>query len=304
MPARRGPGSLMYGGPMTLLRWNRRPEGLRAPALVFAFAGWNDAAEAATTALAQTARSLRAERVATVASDELIDYQAMRPTIDLREGAAGEITWPEITVEVARPAGAQRDLLLVRGPEPTYRWRAFCDALLGAAAEVGVTRALGLGALLADVPHTRPVTLTGIATPPSLVEGMAFRPPSYAGPTGIVGVLHAAAAERGLEAVSLWAPVPHYVAGAPNPAGALALVRGLERLTGVAVDARVLEDAVVEHERQVSEAVGRDPAARALVERLEQAADPDLHHGTLPSGDVLATEIERFLRQRGADPEA
>ena len=224
-------------GVVLTLRWEDRPEGLRAPALVFAFGGWNDAAEAASTALAVVGRSLAARRVADVDPDELFDFQSVRPVIDLTEPGPGSLTWPEIVLQEARAPGATRDLLLLGGPEPSSRWRAFCEVVLDGAQELGAARVVGLGALLADVPHTRPAGLTGIASSPSLVEGMAFHAPSYHGPTGIVGVLHQMAAERGLDAVSLWAPVPHYLAGATNPAGALALVRGLERVTGVAIKA-------------------------------------------------------------------
>jgi proteasome assembly chaperone (PAC2) family protein len=250
------------------------------------------------------ARSLSARRVADVEPDELFDFQAVRPVIDLTEPGPGALSWPEILIQEARAPGATRDLLLLGGPEPSSRWRAFCALILDAAQTLGVERVVGLGALLADVPHTRPATLTGIASPASLVEGMAFRTPSYHGPTGIVGALHHAAAARGLDAVSLWVPVPHYLAGATNPAGALALVRGLERVTGVAVKAGALEDAVAEWQRQVSAAVERDPAAQELVERLERAheeQDLDLDPGRLPSGDTLAGELERFLRQRDSE---
>jgi len=292
---------------MLELRWKRRPDDLRAPALVFAFGGWNDAAEAASTALAVVGRSFAARRQADVDPDELFDFQAVRPTIDLSEPGEGVMSWPEIALREARAPGAPRDLVLLGGPEPSSRWRGFCELVLDAAQGLGVELVVGLGALLADVPHTRQATLTGIASPPSLVEGMAFRAPSYQGPTGIVGVLHASAAARELQAVSLWVPVPHYLAGATNPAGALSLVRGLERVTGVAVKAGALEDAVAEWERQVTAAVERDPSAQELVERLERAHDErgesGLDPGPLPSGDVLAGELERFLRQRDGDPE-
>jgi proteasome assembly chaperone (PAC2) family protein len=272
---------------------------------VFALRGWNDAADAASTALAVVGRSLGSTRVATVDPEELFDFQAVRPTIDLADPEGHRLSWPLIELREARAPGAQRDLVLLAGHEPSYRWRTFSEGLLDAALDLGVELVVGLGALIGDVPHTRPVALTGIASSPRLVEGMGFRAPSYRGPTGIVGVLHWMAAERGLDAVSLWAPVPHYLAGAPNPKAALALVRALEGVTGVAVDAGALEDAAGEHERQVAAALERDPAARELVERLEQAADQEapLDPGGLPSGDALAIELERFLRQHGAEPE-
>lgn len=290
---------------MIEFRWNRRPDGLRSPALVLAFTGWNDAGEASSTAIAAVALSLGAERVADVDADELLDYQASRPTVDLTDPGAHTVEWPEMVMWEARVPGARRDLLLLSGPEPAYRWRGFCALVVEEARSLGVELVIGLGSLLAPVPHTRAVTLTGMANPPALVEGMLFRAPGYQGPTGIVGALHSTAADAGLEAVSLWAPVPHYLGGAPNPAAALAIVRGLERVSGVAVGAAALEDAAHDYERQVSEAVERDPAARALVERLEQAAedDPGLDPASMPSADNLASELEQFLRQREAGPE-
>jgi proteasome assembly chaperone (PAC2) family protein len=161
-----------------------------------------------------------------------------------------------------------------------------------------------LGALLADVPHSRPVSVTGIASDESLVERLGLNASQYEGPTGIVGVLQAAATDAGIPAASLWAAVPHYVAVVPNPKGALALLRKLETLVGVTVDATELESSAVDYERQVSRAVEMDPDVQAFVERLERAADeeeatPD--PGELPSGDLLAREFQRFLRQRGAD---
>lgn len=293
---------------MTRLEWESRPEGLRNPALVFAFTGWNDAGDAASSALRVVGESLGARRVAAVDPEEMFDFQAVRPTIDLSESGDGHIVWPEIELLEARAPGAPRDLVLVAGTEPSYRWRTLTELLLGAARELGVTRVVGLGALLAETPHTRPVALTGVAAPPTLVAGMGFRTPTYRGPTGIVGVLHAAAAAAGHETASLWAPVPHYLAGTPNPRAALALVRALEGVTEVAIDAGSLEDAAARHERQVNAAVARDPAAQALVERLEQAADeeeeePPLDPNRIPSADALASEFERFLRQRGNDGE-
>jgi len=162
-----------------------------------------------------------------------------------------------------------------------------------------------LGALLADVPHTRPVSITGMASDQGLIDRLSLQPPTYEGPTGIVGVLHAACAEAGMPSASLWAAVPHYVAVAPNPKGALALLRRLESLVGVTVDASELETAAADYDRQVTRAVELDPEVQAFVERLERAADEEEQsevEGDLPSGDVLAREFQRFLRQRGSGP--
>jgi predicted ATP-grasp superfamily ATP-dependent carboligase len=197
---------------------------------------------------------------------------------------------------------APRDLVLLSGPEPAMRWRTFSKTVIDLAEALGVQMVVLLGALLADVPHSRPVSVTAHATDPALVQRLSLQAPSYEGPTGIIGVLHAACADAGLPSASLWAAVPHYVAVAPNPKGALALLRRLESLVGVTVDATELEDAAGDYERQVTRAVELDPDVQAFVERLERAADEEAgpaDPGNLPSGDVLAREFQRFLRQRG-----
>src|SRR5215210_6883698 len=194
---------------MQPLRWERRPDGLRAPALVCAFKGWNDAGESATAALTFLASALDATRFATIDPEEFVDFQSTRPTVRLRGGLTRHIDWPEFEVYEARIPRAPRDLILLSGPEPAIRWRTF-----------GVQMVTSLGALLADVPHSRPVSVTGIASDESLVERLGLNASQYEGPTGIVGVLQAAATDAGLPAASLWAAVPHYVAVVPNPKGA------------------------------------------------------------------------------------
>ena len=184
------------------------------------------------------------------------------------------------------------------------RWRTFCEKVIELAEAIGVQLVVTLGALLADVPHTRPVSVTGLASDDQLIERLGLQAPTYEGPTGIVGVLQAACQAAGMPSASLWAAVPHYVAVAPNPKGALALVRRLEGLVGVTVDAMDLETAAADYDRQVSRAVELDPEVQAFVERLERAADEESEDqtGDLPSGDVLAREFQRFLRQRGSGP--
>jgi predicted ATP-grasp superfamily ATP-dependent carboligase len=182
------------------------------------------------------------------------------------------------------------------------RWRTFSGIVVDLAEALGTQMVVTLGALLADVPHSRPVPITGLSSDDALVRRLSLPATSYEGPTGIVGVLHAACQEAGLPTASLWASVPHYVAAAPNPKAALALVRRLESLVGVTVDASELESAAADYERQVSLAVQSDPDVQAFVERLEAAAEeeePRLRPQDLPSGDVLAREFQRFLRQRG-----
>lgn len=187
------------------------------------------------------------------------------------------------------------------------RWRAFAAAIVDLAEALGVQIVVTLGALLADVPHTRPVAITGIASDEALAERTALSRSNYEGPTGITGVLHAACAEAGMPSASLWAAVPHYIAATPNPKAALALVRKLESLVGVTVDASELESAVVDYDRQVDLAVQSDDEVRQFVERLEAAAEEaedgtaEASGGKLPSGDTIAREFQRFLRQRGPE---
>jgi proteasome assembly chaperone (PAC2) family protein len=283
------------------LNVERRPE-LRDPVLVCAFRGWNDAAESATTALGLVAAQTGAERFAAIDPDEYFDFQVTRPTVRLREGRTREIQWPELVFSSAGVGPEGRDLVLLAGAEPNLRWRTFCETILALVDDLGIDLVVTLGALLADVPHTRPVNITGIASSPELVERLGFSHTRYEGPTGVVGVLHDTCAKRGLPSVSLWAPVPHYVAGVPSPKATLALVRALEDLVDISFDASDLEEASAEYEQRLDEAVAGEPEVRSLVERLERQIDEEeLEAEDLPSGESIAREFERFLRRRGTD---
>jgi proteasome assembly chaperone (PAC2) family protein len=287
---------------MQPLIWESRPDGLRAPALICAFTGWNDAGDAASSAVTFLGSSLGAERFARMDPEEFFDFQATRPKIELVDGRTRRISWPSLDFYAARVPRAPRDLILVSGPEPSMRWRTFCRHVVDLAEALGTQLVVTVGALLADVPHSRPVPITGLSTDDALIERLGLQQTSYEGPTGIVGVLHGACQEAGMPSASLWASVPHYVAAAPNPKAALALVRRIESLVGVSVDAEDLENAAADYERQVSAAVNSDPEVQAFVERLERAAaeeEPELRPQDLPSGDVIAREFQRFLRQRG-----
>jgi proteasome assembly chaperone (PAC2) family protein len=290
---------------MQPLIWESRPDGLRAPALVAAFSGWNDAGDAASAALTFIGESLGAERFARLDPEEFYDFQSTRPHIGFTADRTREITWPGIEIFAARVPRAPRDLILVQGPEPSMRWQTFCRHIVDLAEVLGTQLVVTMGALLADVPHTQPVAITGLASDESLVAKLGtLTETTYEGPTGIVGVLHTACSEAGLPSASLWASVPHYVAAAPNPKAALALVRKVETLVAVSVDATDLEKATSEYERQVGLAVQSDPDVQAFVERLEQAAQQDagpLGPGDVPSGDALASEFQRYLRQQGPE---
>jgi predicted ATP-grasp superfamily ATP-dependent carboligase len=288
---------------MQPLIWDRRPESLRAPAMVCAFQGWNDAGDAASSAVSFLASSLQARRFARFDSEEFFDYQSNRPSVRFNDEHEREIVWPKVEVLEAHAPRAPRDLVLVQGVEPSLHWQAFSGHIVDLAEALGVQVVVSLGALLGDVPHTRPVSLSGHATDPALMERLGMHGSSYEGPTGIVGVLHQACAQAGLPSASLWAGVPHYVAAATNPKAALALVRRVEGLIGVSVDVSELESAADDYERQVGLAVQSDPDIQAFVERLEQAAEgeEEVVADDVPSGDMLAREFQRFLRQRGRE---
>src|SRR3954469_9432098 len=281
--------------------WEDDPPELRSPALVCAFAGWNDAASAASAALEAVAASLDSEVVARIDPEEFYDFQVNRPTIRLVEGQTRQIDWPANTLLSVRVPTAERDLVLLSGIEPNVRWRTFADAILTAAERLGVEMLITLGALIADVAHTRPVPITGLASDPDLIEQLGMSRSSYEGPTGIVGVVHDACRRKGMTSASLWAAVPHYVAAVPNPKAALALLRRLEGLTGIAVEASELELESEGYEEQIGRAVDANPEIKELVERIEaeQAEQFAEEGGELPSADSIAREFQQFLRQQG-----
>src|SRR5215212_10210207 len=207
--------------------WSDRPT-LRKPVMVCAFNGWNDAGEAASAAVSFIHSSFDAEEVASIDPEEFFDFTAVRPTVRLTDGVTREIDWPFGRLSAAVVPGAEGDLVLFQATEPSLRWRRYTNNLVAAARELDVRMVITLGALLADVPHTRPVSITGLASDDSLMSRLGYERTSYEGPTGIVGVLHHACGQAGLPTASLWASVPHYVAATPNPKVALALVRAFE----------------------------------------------------------------------------
>ncbi|MBF6618723.1 MAG: PAC2 family protein [Patulibacter sp.] len=301
---------------MIPLRWDEQPVGLRNPALVCAFTGWTDAGDAASSAVGVLARRLESELFATVDPELLYTMQPYRPQITISDGVASDLTWPTIELRMAVVRTAARDLLLVSGPEPTMRWQSLSETLVETAQTLGATMVITLGGLLSDVPHTRPVPITGIATDTELIAPIGAMLPDYEGPTGLTGVIHHEAQKRGLEAVTLLAHVPHYVAGIPSPKATLALVEAVELLTQVPVPTSRLRAASERYEQQVSEAISRDPERREMLERLEQMADLrevvgddddeigeiadaqiQLNLGELPTGDVIADDFLEFLRE-------
>jgi proteasome assembly chaperone (PAC2) family protein len=283
------------------LRVHRRQE-LTRPVLIAAFRGWNDGAQAASLAAGYLAKTWSADRFADVDPEEFFDFQATRPHVSLEGGMTRRIDWPETAFYQARPDGLDRDVVLLLGIEPNLRWRTFGDLLIGLVRELGVEMMITLGALLADVPHTRPSPVTGSASDPELVRQLGLSESRYEGPTGIVGVLHDACRNAEIPSASLWVAVPHYVSLTPSPRGAVALCERLGGLIGVDIDVEELEEAAQSYEEQVSEAVASDEETAAYVEELERRADSLEEASTeLPSGDALAAELTRFLREREED---
>lgn len=274
---------------------------LRRPVLVCAFSGWNDGGQGATMAVEHLARTWDATSFADVDPEGFMDFQATRPTVVLDEGLTRRIEWPENVFLHAPIPGADRDAVLLSGVEPSYRWRTFSGLVTGLALDLGVELVVTLGALLADVPHTRPAPVTGAATDPGLVQELGLELSRYEGPTGIVGVLHDACRRAGISSASLWAAVPHYVSLAPSPRASRALVAKLGELLRVEIDVAQLEEAEAEYAKHVSEAVASDPDTQAYVEELERRVDSIerfTEGGQLPSGDSIAAELSRFLRER------
>ena len=286
---------------MDSLTWESDVPELRSPMLVCAFRGWNDAASAASRALGSVAESLDAELVAQVDPEEFFDFQTTRPTITLTEGQARHIEWPENNIYAARVPTADRDIVLLDGTEPNLRWRTFSEGIATAADALGAEMVITMGSLIAEVSHTLPVPITGLASSEELVEELDLEQTNYEGPTGIVGVVHDCCRQLGMTSASLWAAVPHYVAAVPNPKAALALVRRLEGLTGIAVEASDLEDETETYEEQIGRAVAANPEIKELVERIEAEQVEQLgDEGTdLPSADTIARDFQHFLRQQG-----
>jgi proteasome assembly chaperone (PAC2) family protein len=289
------------------LRIDHRPE-LERPILVAAFRGWNDGAQAASLAAGYLAKTWGAERFADVDPENFFDFQATRPHVSLEEGLSRRIDWPETAFYHARPEGLDRDVVLLLGIEPNLRWRTFTELVVGLARDLGIELLITLGALLADVPHTRSAPVTGSATDKELVERLGLSASRYEGPTGIVGVIHDLCGQSGIPSASLWAAVPHYVSLTPSPRGALALCERLGDVLGIEIEADELEEAARNYEEQVSEAVASDEETAAYVDELERRSDQLDDATELPSGDALAAELTRFLKQRdeedGEDPAA
>jgi len=299
-----GTGTLRYPGPVSSLSWDRRPV-LRRPVLIAAFEGWNDAGDGASDAAAYLARRWGAERVATIDPEEFYDFTSTRPQVRLEEGDVRAIDWPLNEFSAAPLGSSGRDVVFLRGVEPQLRWRTFSGLVVEVAEALGVELAVTLGALLAEVAHTRPVRVTGTAADSELVGRLGLHHSRYEGPTGIIGVLGDALGRVGIPTASLWASVPAYVGQTPSPKATLALVSSIAGLLDADVPTVDLDIAAAAYEREVNEVVAADEDASAYVRSLEEVGDSeddDEDGDPLDpvGGDVLAAEVERFLREQGS----
>jgi PAC2 family len=299
---------------MQPLQWEYRPDGLRAPALVCAFKGWNDAADAASNAIAFVGSALSARRFATIDPEDFYDFQVNRPVVEIEGGRTQRLIWPTTRFSLARarnldpadesvpPTGLSRDVVLVHGIEPNMRWRAFSEELVQALESLGVEMIILLGALLADAPHTRPVPVSVGSSDAKLATEVGVGLSDYKGPTGIVGVMQHTCAAAGIPVVSLWAQVPHYVAQPPSPKATLALLRGVEDILDVPLPLADLPEEARAWERGVDELAQQDSEVADYVRTLEEAKDAmDLPEA---SGDAIAREFERYFRRHGGAPDS
>jgi len=268
----------------------------RESVMLAAFEGWNDAGSAASQTLEHLDDVWGAEQVAAMDPEEYHDFQVNRPTVAPGLTGGREITWPTTRIAVLTTPRTGRTVVLVHGIEPSMRWRRYCAELLDIAANLGVRSVITLGALLADVPHTRPIPVTTTSEDLDVQEILGVEPNTYEGPTGIVGILQHEAAERGLRALSLWAAVPHYVAHAPSPKATLALLTRIEELLGEPVPLGDLADDAAAWQHGVDELAAEDSEIAEYVRQLEEAKDTaELPEAT---GEAIAREFERYLRRR------
>ena len=277
---------------------------LRAPVLVAAFRGWNDAGDAASFAASHLGRAWSATDLASIDPEDFYDFQAVRPQVELVDGTTRKITWPANEFMAAKLSGTTNDVIVLVGTEPSTKWRTFSNLIVEMAKAHDVKLVITLGALLADVPHSRPVQITGTAVDPELIKRLDLQRSRYEGPTGIVGVMHEAFSKAGIDSASLWAAVPHYLAVTPNPKAALALVERATQLVGVGVEIDDLLRATKNYEERVTEMVAGDDDVQAYVRMLEERTDEqedieEMDPSRMPSGEDIAAELERFLRDKG-----
>ncbi|MDR7303437.1 PAC2 family protein [Haloactinomyces albus] len=271
---------------------------LNEPTVILAFEGWNDAGDAASTAVEHLQLTWDATSWTEIDPDPYYDFQVSRPTVRLVEGVTRQVTWPTTRLSVCRPPGSDHDVVLVHGIEPNMRWRAFCSELLSLIERAGAHTVVTLGALLADAPHTRPVPVTGSAYDAESAERFGLERSRYEGPTGIVGIFQDACVQAGIPAISFWAAVPHYVSQPPSPKATLALLHRVEETLDMEVPLSNLPEQAEEWENTVSEMAEEDEDVRNYVRALEERGDAE-NTLTETSGDAIAADFERYLRRRG-----
>ena len=269
------------------------------PILLFAFEGWNDAGEAATSAIDHLIDAWQADEIRTLDPELFYDFQVNRPQMSTREDSTREIVWPTTSIFVARIPLANRDVIMIRGIEPNVRWRTFSNELLTVIEKLQVTMAIGIGALLSDTPHTRPIPVTTTSNHPGFPEEINFLPSTYEGPTGILGVLSEALSAAGIPTGSMWAQVPHYAASSACPKATVALLARIEEVLDIAVDLDDLADAASEWESDLNTMMDDDEELSSYVKQLEETND-SVTEEDIDASDI-AGELERYLRRRNAN---
>ena len=279
---------------------------LRDPVMIMAFSGWNDAAEAASGAVEHLLSGWRdknddvlPELIAEVESEDYYDFQVNRPVVSIDDSEIRSITWPSTQVFGMAIPSMTRDLVIVTGVEPSMKWKSFTSDLLDLADDLEVSLIVSLGSLLADTPHTRPITVTGTGAHPSIANRLGVSVSKYEGPTGILGIIQDGCMRRGIDAISLWAAVPHYAANAPSPKATLALINTLEEFLNIKIPLADLPDRADAWEREVNDLASDDSEIADYVKALEESKDA----AELPevSGDTIAKEFERYLRRQQED---
>lgn len=276
---------------------------LDSPVLIIATDGWIDAGMAANLALGPVMDRCTDGPIATFDTDNLLDHRARRPTVHIVEGVNTALSWPRLDLLAGTDLGGS-DVVLLAGAEPDHRWRAFSDAVVDLAMDLGVRLVLGLGAYPAPTPHTRPSKLASTATSRELADAVGYVGGAIDVPGGVHAAIERRCADAGLPAVGLWAQVPHYAAGMPYPAGALSLLEGLEAVGGLRFDpGDLVEDAALTRAR-LDQLISANAEHQEMVQQLERewdarlAAHPQGATGGLPTGDELAAELERYLRDQ------
>jgi len=279
---------------------------LREPIMIVAFSGWNDAAEAASGAVEHLLSGWREknddvlpELIAEVESEDFYDFQVNRPVVSIDESEIRNITWPSTQIFGMAIPSMKRDLVIVTGVEPSMKWKSFTSDLLDLADDLEVSLIVSLGSLLADTPHTRPITVTGTGAHPSIANRLGVSVSKYEGPTGILGIIQDGCMRRGIDAISLWAAVPHYASNAPSPKATLALINTLEEFLNIKIPLSDLPDKADAWEREVNDLAADDSDIADYVKALEESKDA----AELPevSGDTIAKEFERYLRRHQED---